>query len=67
MSSALLIEKDGSLEHTQNQLPDEGLMETVIQMVQLEFLELELMQQETKVRNTINQKAEFKYIFTFII
>ena len=57
MSSALLIEKDGDLEHTQNQPRYEGLIETVIKMAQLEFLELGLMQQESRVRNTINQKS----------
>ena len=37
------------LEFTDSKLNDKGLVETVMHMVQLEFLELELIQQETKV------------------
>ena len=37
------------MEISESKLDDENIVETIVQMVQLEFLELELIEQEQKV------------------
>ena len=50
--TTLTSEETDNYEFTDSKLTDKDLVETVMHMVQLEFLELELMQQETKVSCT---------------
>ena len=45
------VSKTGNSDFTDPKFNDQDLVATVMQMVQLEFLELELIQQETNVSN----------------